>query len=283
MPDAVNALGTFLRARRELADPAEFDLPEHGRRRVRGLRREELAFLAGVSPQYYTRLEQGRDRNPSPAVLDALAGALGLDEDATAHLRQLASQQPPRRRRPRRPEKVRPEVLDLLERWRDQPTVVVGRYRDVLASTRLARLVNPGFTPGRNLVWDTFLDPVAREVYVDWAQIAAGAVAGLRASTGDDPDDLRRTALVGELSVKSEEFRRLWARHDVRVRDSGAKRYRSPLAGEITLGYQAFAVTGSPGQTLYVFTAERGSRDEQTLRALDSLAATGEPVPADHP
>jgi transcriptional regulator with XRE-family HTH domain len=265
-----SALGAFLRARRRLADPAEFGLPDHPPRRAPGLRREEMAFLAGVSSHYYARLEQGRDRNPSPAVLDALARVLGLDEEATEHLRQLA-RQTPRRRRSRRAETVRPQVLRLLERWEDQPAVVLGRFRDVLATTALAPLVNPGFTLGRNLLRDTFLDPAARDVYLDWDEIAAGAVAAVRASTGADPDDPRLTELVGELSVKSERFRRLWARHDVHVRDAGVKRYRTPLVGEITLAYEAFAVVGSPGQTLYVFSAEPGSEDEHKLTLLSSL------------
>ncbi len=269
-----NALGDFLRARRRLVDPADLELPEGGRRRAPGLRREELAFLAGVSGHYYARLEQGRDRHRSAAVLDALARVLGLDEEATRHLHRLADPPPPRRRRARRPELARPSLLALVAQWTDQPAVVVGRHRDVLAANDLAVALNPGFTPGRNLLRDVFLDPSAREVYVDWADVARGAVAGVRASAGDDLDDPRLTALVGELSLKSEEFRAMWARHDVRARAEGLKRYRHPLVGEIALQFEAFGVSGTDGQTLFVFFAEPGTRDGDSLRLLGEGAAT---------
>jgi transcriptional regulator with XRE-family HTH domain len=260
MTTSENPLGDFLRARRELVDPTDLGLPEYGRRRVKGLRREELAFLAGVSSHYYARLEQGRDRHPSDHVLAAVARVLGLDDDAVGHLRSLAQPVPSRRRRPRRPEQVRPGLTHLMSRWADQPAVVVGRYRDVLAATDLASLVNPGFAPGRNLLRDTFLDPAAREVYLDWEAIAEGAVAGLRASAGTELDDPRLTDLVGELSIKSEEFRRMWARHDVHVRD-------------ITLDFESFSVHGVVGQTLFVFFAEPDSAAEQALTLLTGIAA----------
>ena len=221
-----------------------------------------------MSSHYYARLEQGRNRNPSVAVVDAVGKVLGLDDQGLGHLRQLAEPKPRRRGRPRAPEVVRPGLGQLLRRWSDQPVVLVGRYRDVLASTPLAQAVNPGFTPGRNLLRDTFLDPAARDTYLDWDDIAAGAVAGLRASAGTDLDDPRLTDLVGELSLKSEDFRRMWARHDVRQRTAGAKRYRSPTSGVITLSYEAFTVAESAAQTLFVFSAEPGSPSEQALGLL---------------
>ena len=272
--ERANPLGEFLRARRHLLDPAELGLPDHGRRRTPGLRREELAFLAGVSPHYYARLEQGRDRNPSAPVLDALAGVLRLDGDARAHLRQLAQPSAPRRKYVPRPERVRPGLEQLLARWSAQPAVIIGRHRDVLAANALAIAVHDGFTPGRNLLRDVFLDDGARETYLDWNEVAEGAVAGVRAAVGNELDNPRLVELIGELSLKSHEFRAMWARHDVRERTSGTKRYRNPLVGPIDLQYQTFSVTGTIGQTLFLFSAEPGSADEQSLRLLAAITGT---------
>jgi transcriptional regulator with XRE-family HTH domain len=274
MADLDNPLGDFLRARRRLVDPAQLNLPDYGRRRAAGLRREELAFLAGVSSHYYARLEQGRDRHPSPPVLDALAAALQLDDDARRHLQRLAQAAPRRRRRVSRPEKVRPELVELINRWSEQAVTVVGRHRDVLAANPLAVALNPGFAVGRNLLRDAFLDPAAREVYVDWADVTRGAVAGVRATAGSELDDPHLTELIGELSLKSEEFRTMWARHDVQDKTGGTKRFRNPIVGEISLRYEAFAVAGAPGQSMYVFSAAPGSRDEQSLTL---LAGTSRP------
>jgi len=268
-----NALGEFLRARRELLDPEAAGIPDFGRRRVPGLRREELAILAGVSSPYYARLEQGRDRHPSPPILEAIGRALGLDEQAMAHLHRLA--QAPSL--PRKPlpgaERVPAGLRLLLDSWTQQPAVIVGRYRDVLAANRLAQVLNPGFVPGRNLLRHVFLDPEGREYYLDWEEIAEGAVAGLRASAGAEPDDPQLTGLVGELSVKSEDFRQMWARHDVRARISGRKRYNNPFIGLITLDYETFTVNADPGQTMFVFRAEPGSSDEHSLLLLAQIAA----------
>lgn len=172
MASGENALGEFLRARRELLDPEQVGVPDFGRRRVPGLRREELAMLAGVSAPYYARLEQGRDRHPSPQILEALARALGLDEQATAHMQRLVPTAPKPRRRSRQSEQVAPGLQHLLQRWTTEPVVVIGRYRDVLAANRLAQTLNPGFVPGRNLLHHTFLDPEGRDYYIDWEEIA---------------------------------------------------------------------------------------------------------------
>jgi transcriptional regulator with XRE-family HTH domain len=269
-----NTLGEFLRARRELLDPEEAGVPDFGRRRVPGLRREELATLAGVSSPYYTRLEQGRDRHPSAQILEAIGRALGLDEEGMAHLHRLAqahSSSPP----PPVTEEVSAGLQLLLDSWTEQPAVVVGRYRDVLAANPVARVLNPGFVPGRNLLHHVFLDPEGREYYLDWEEIAEGAVAGLRASAGAAPDDPRLTGLVGELSVKSEDFRQLWARHDVRTRTSGRKRYNNPFIGLIALDYETFTVNADPGQTMFVFRAEPGSGDEHSLLLLAAIAVGG--------
>lgn len=267
-----NALGEFLRARRELLDPGELGVPDFGRRRVPGLRREELAMLARVSGPYYTRLEQGRDRNPSPQVLDAIGRALRLDEQAMTYLQRLAqASSSPRKQQPAA-EEVATGVRLLLDSWTQQPAVIVGRYRDVLAANRLAQVLNPGFVPGRNLLEHVFLDPEGREYYVDWEEIAEGAVAGLRASAGAEPDAPRLAELVGELSVKSEDFRQMWARHDVRARISGRKRYNNPFIGLITLHCETFTLTVDPGQSMFVFRAEPDSSDAHSLRLLAQIA-----------
>jgi transcriptional regulator with XRE-family HTH domain len=268
-----NALGDFLRARRELLDPGELGVPDFGRRRVPGLRREELALLAGVSSPYYTRLEQGRDRNPSPQILNAIGRALGLDEQATAHLHRLAQAASVPHGTPPATEEVAVGVRLLLDGWAEQPAVIVGRYRDVLAANPLAQVLNPGFVPGRNLLRHVFLDPEGREYYLDWEQIAEGAVEGLRASAGTQPDDPRLTLLVGELSVKSEEFRQMWARHGVHARTSGRKSYNNPFIGLITLDYETFTVNADPGQTMFVFRAEPGSSAEHSLLLLAEITA----------
>jgi transcriptional regulator with XRE-family HTH domain len=268
-----NRIGQFLRARRERLRPEEVGLPDFGRRRVPGLRREELATLAGVSADYYVRLEQGRERHPSEQVLDALARALELDDDATAHLHELARPAKRRRRTAARPERVRPELQQLMEAWPHTPAFVMGRHMDVLAANPLAAALHGGFARGENLVRLVFLDPEARELYPDWDEIALDTVAVLRASVGPDLDDTRLTELVGELSLKSEQFRRLWARADVREKKHGIKRYVHPLVGELILRYQSFAVAGKPGQVLVVYHAEPGSPTEQALALLSSMAA----------
>lgn len=280
--DREKALGSFLRARRERLDPTDHGLPPGGRRRALGMRREEVALLAGVSTQYYTRLEQGHDRHPSPPVLDALARVLRLDEHGRAHLGQLVDSSGSRRRR-RRPsrERVRPDLERLLELWPDQAAIVLGRYRDVLAANALAGAVNPSFVPGRNLIRDVFLDDGAREVYRDWAQVAGEGVAALRASVGADVDDPRLNELVGELSVRSEEFRRTWARHDVREKPVGRKTFNNPLVGPLTLQVESFAMSGADRQILFVFYADPDSEDGRSLQLLAQLTHRLGPVAAD--
>ena len=268
-----NRIGQFLRARRERVRPEDVGLPDFGRRRVPGLRREELATLAGVSADYYVRLEQGRERHPSEQVIDALARALRLDDDATAHLHDLARPEPRRRRARKRAERVRPELLRLMEAWAHTPALITGRHVDVLAANSLATAMHGGFAPGNNLVRTLFLDPAARERYPDWDDVARDTVAALRASVGPDLDDPHLTDLVGELSLKSERFRSLWARHDVREKTHGTKRFVHPQVGELTLHYETFAVAGTSGQVLSVYHADPGSPTEQALALLSSIAA----------
>jgi transcriptional regulator with XRE-family HTH domain len=274
---AASRIGEYLRARRELVRPEDVGLTGRGRRRVPGLRRDELAMLAGISTEYYTRLEQGRDHHPSGQVLDAVARALLLDDDATAHLHDLAGAAP-RRRRPRRPERVRATVQQLLDSWHTTPAYVQGRYMDVLAANPLAMTLSPMFSPGVNILRAAFIDQAAQDFLPDWESRTGNVVAGLRALVGPDVDDPRLTELVGELSVRSEDFRRLWARHDVRPQVGGSvHRMNHPLVGQLELHCDKFHVAGADRQSLVVYQAEPGSESEQALALLTSIAAERHP------
>lgn len=280
--DAENVLGQFLRARRERVRPEDVGLQATGRRRVAGLRREELAALAGISIDYYVRLERGRDRHPSSVVVGALARVLQLDAAGTAHLHELAQPAAFDAAPKRQAEEVRPAVARLIDTWTDQPAFVLGRHLQVLRANALAETLNPGFTGGTNLVRYVFLDPRARERYADWRSIAIDAVATLRGAAGPDLDDPALTELVGELSLKSDEFRRMWARHDVQEKTTGRKRYLHPHVGLLTLDFESFAVSGSPGQVLIVYSAPPGSDDERALKLLATIDTSPEhpaPVP----
>jgi transcriptional regulator with XRE-family HTH domain len=266
-----NAIGEFLRARRERVRPEDVDLAAGGRRRVPGLRREEVALLAGVSSDYYVRLEQGRERHPSTQVVDALARALHLDEDATSYLHALARPRPKRRRRRR--EQVSPTLVGMMAAWTSTPAVVLGRCLEVLAANDLGRALFAGHTHSDDLVRLVFLDPDARDFYPDWERVAVNTVGGLRAAAGIDRDDPALIETVGELSVKSADFRRLWARHDIRQKTHETKRFRHPLVGELTLSYEALTVNGAPGQQLVVYHAEPGSPSAEALSLLGSLTA----------
>ncbi|KAA2258685.1 helix-turn-helix domain-containing protein [Solihabitans fulvus] len=269
-------LKEFLRSRRARLSVDDVELGgTAGVRRVPGLRREEVAQLAGVSVDYYSRLEQGRHLNVSDEVLDAVARALGLDEIERSHLFQLARTSPRRGRRrpPARVQRVRPGVRRVLETLDDvTPAWVFGRRMDVLASNRLARALMTDFEAlpprDRNVLRYTFLDESARDLYVDWAEVARDNVAVLRLDAGRHPDDPLLAELVGELAVKSPEFRRWWASHNVRERSHGTKRYHHPLVGDLTVDYECVAVLGDADQTLCVYTTEAGSASETALRLL---------------
>ncbi len=269
-----NLLGEFLRARRELARPADAGVIDDGRRRVRGLRREEMAMLAGVSTDYYNRLEQGRDRHPSPEVVTALARVFGLDDDSLAHLRDLADPRRPRRRPARKPERISPGTLQVLQLLSGSPALVQTRFRDVLACTTLAAALHPGLLREPNMLRLLFLNPAQKDFYPDWERVARESVAWLRAAAGDDLRHPRLTCLVGELSLNSEDFGRFWNRHDVRMKSSGTWRGMHPIVGGLTVGYETFAVNASPGQFLTVCHAVPGSRDADALALLASHAAT---------
>jgi transcriptional regulator with XRE-family HTH domain len=265
-------LGDYLRARRELVQPGSVGLPAGGVRRVAGLRREEVAMLAGISSDYYLRLEQGRDRNPSIQVLEALARVLDLDQAATDYLLSLAAPRPHhRRRRPRRetvPAGIR-QLLDVL----GLPAFVEGRYFDVLAANSLARALSPNLQVGQNRLRSVFLDPAEKALYPDWEQVTARLVAGFRESVGTDADDPRFVQLVGELSLSSERFRRLWARHDVQSREGMPARIHHPQVGDLTLSREKLAIGGAQGQLLAIYHAQPGTSSAEKLGLLASLAS----------
>ncbi|MEV4703205.1 helix-turn-helix transcriptional regulator [Actinoplanes sp. NPDC049316] len=274
-------LKDFLRTRRARLTPAAAgitdDFPD---RRVPGLRREELAALAGVSVDYYVRLEQGRNLNPSATVIDAIARALQLDDTERAHLFDLAQPRRARRAPAPRAQRVRPTMYQLLETLDDaaSPAFILGRRMDVLAANRMARALICDFNAlpagQRNKARFMFLDPTARALYAQWEKVAAETVAVLRLDAGRHPGDPHLAALVGELSVKSEEFRQWWSDHQVLTRTSGAKHYRHPIVGDVTIDFQALQLPEDPEQTLFVYTAKTGSPSQQALRLLASWSAT---------
>ncbi len=272
-----NALGEYLRARRELMDPADAGLRAVGVRRTPGLRREEVATLAGISADYYLRLEQGRDRNPSPQVLQSLARVYRLDATATEYLLSLTGARPARARRPRResaPAGIRQLLVSL-----NLPAFVESRIFDVLAANDLAAALDPSIQPGRNRLRSMFLDEDQRELYPDWEQAIGGMVAAFRASIGTDTDDPRIAQLVGELSLASEPFRRLWARHDVKPIAGARLRIRHAQAGLLDLRREKLPIGDSGGQLLVIYHAEPGSESARALARLGSLAAASESEP----
>ncbi|GAA2135546.1 helix-turn-helix transcriptional regulator [Kitasatospora kazusensis] len=270
------ALRDFLRSRRARLLPRDVGLPDFGgRRRVAGLRREELAQLAGVSVDYYTRLEQGRVGNASPAVLDALARALRLDADETRHLHRIArpaAARGPAGRRAARPQRVRPMLRVLLESLDGLPALVMGRRMEVLAWNRAASALLGDFDTAepaaRNIARITFLAPGSRTLYADWDACARENVAYLSMEAGRHPDDPELTALIGELAVKSPEFRTWWAEHPVQDKASGTKGFRHPVVGDLELFYETLRAVDDPTQALITYAPEPGSPSEDALRLL---------------
>ncbi|MER6815887.1 helix-turn-helix transcriptional regulator [Spirillospora sp. NPDC000708] len=269
-----NHLGDFLRARRDGLRPEDVGMASYGARRVAGLRREEVAVLAGVNADYYTRLEQGRERNPSPQVLDALGRALHLDADARAHLFRLAGTAPELPPSARPAEQVSPALRQLMDGYPGAPAFVMNRTLDVLAANALADALYAPFEPADNLARMTFLDPAGRTFYTDWDRAAQAAVANLRQAAGFDPDDPRLRELVGALTEHSADFTRLWNSHTVRGKTRDAKNFLHPDVGALTLTYQAFDVRDAPGQQLVIYHAEPGSPSAQSLELLGTVHAT---------
>jgi transcriptional regulator with XRE-family HTH domain len=273
---ARNTLGEYLRARRELVDPRDVGLRVAGVRRTPGLRREEVATLAGVSADYYLRLEQGRDRNPSPPVLAALARVFGLDATATEYLLSLTAPRPARRRARPRQESVPPGIRQLLGAL-NLPAFVESRIFDVLAANSLATALSPNIRAGENRLRSLFLDPAERDQYPDWPKAIGGMVASFRASIGTDTDDPRVAQLVGELSLASEPFRKLWARHDVKALTGATVQLRHPEVGELSLRREKLPIGDSGGQLLVIYHAEPGSESAQALsRLAGSVLAEGQ-------
>jgi transcriptional regulator with XRE-family HTH domain len=270
-----NALGRYLRVRRALARPDAAGVPGQGNRRVPGLRREEVAFLAGVSSDYYVRLEQGRDRHPSDQVLLAIARALQLDEDATAYLLQLAKPPTRRGKRTRRAEKASDSIRTLISGWPLTPAYVHGKYMDILAANNLATALCHFSAPGRNAILDAFTEPEMRQLRPDWDTMTARVVPHLRSIAGADTDDPRLVELVGELSLRSERFRTLWARQDVKHKTTGTSLFNHPQVGPLELNYERLLIPGSAMQALVTYHAQPGSDSEERLRLLASISAPG--------
>ncbi|WP_199510382.1 helix-turn-helix transcriptional regulator [Nucisporomicrobium flavum] len=273
-------LGDFLRARRSRLRPEDVGLEPGGRRRVTGLRREELALLAGLSTDYYQRMEQGREVRPSDDVLDALAAAFDLADEERRHLFTLAraARRPAPTEVHRDPERV-PDSTRRLLRVMGTPAVVLGRHLDVLAWNDMAEalLGDPvGVPPGRlNMLLLMFDDAHTGDRQCpDWEQQALDYIGMMRAAVATDPTHPRATAIVGELSIRSPEFRRLWGRHDVRESVSGSKTFRIPEVGDIVLDWDTYPLPGDPGPVMLVFTAEPGSADADRLQLLAALHAT---------
>ncbi|MEV7000046.1 helix-turn-helix transcriptional regulator [Streptomyces sp. NPDC093982] len=271
-------LSEFLRSRRARLKPEDVGLPDYGRhRRVPGLRREELAQLAGVSVAYYTRLEQGNGRNVSAEVLDAIARALRLSDAEHSHLTHLAKPKQHKKKPATRTEQVRPALRQLLDSIDGVPAYISGRRSDILAWNRMAAAVFGDWSelPAQERNWArlVFLKPEYRDLFVEWDQKASDMVAFLRMDAGCHSDDPRLSALVGELSLKSEEFRRLWANHDVKEKSYGVKRLRHPLVGELALNFESFRLSDGTEQVLITYHAEPGSASAEALRLLASWGA----------
>nr|MDT0662098.1 helix-turn-helix transcriptional regulator [Micromonospora sp. DSM 115978] len=273
-------LGDFLRARRGRLRPQDVGLEPGGRRRVSGLRREELALLAGLSTDYYQRMEQGREVRPSDAVLAALAAALDLDDEERRHLFTLAgaARRPAPTEVRREPERV-PDSTWRLLRALGTPAVVLGRHLDLLAWNHLAEalLGDPdSYPPDRlNMLLLLFDDlRTGQRRCPDWERQALDYIGMMRAAVATDPTHPRATAIVGELSIRSADFRRLWARHDVRASVHGTKTFQVPEVGDIVLDWDTYPLPGNPGPVLLAFTAEPGSADADRLQLLASLHAT---------
>jgi transcriptional regulator with XRE-family HTH domain len=277
----------FLTSRRANVTPERAGLPTFGRhRRVSGLRREEVALVAGISVEYYTRLERGTARGVSDEVLDAVSQALQLDEAERAHLLDLV-RTANEHRAPRRtvaPQRVRPGIARIVDAMTGVAAMVHNGRLDILYANPIAAALysehdrDPVRPP--NSARFLFLDPRARTFYVDWETVAHDVVAALRGEAGRNPYDRGLSDLVGLLSTRSDEFRVRWASHDVRFHRSGTKRFHHPLVGDLTLAYESFGLPADPGLTLVTYSADPGSASETALRELGRWSATRERLSA---
>jgi transcriptional regulator with XRE-family HTH domain len=283
--DPRDEIREFLTSRRGRITPQQAGLPVFGdTRRVPGLRREEAAMLAGVSVDYYTKMERGNLRGVSEGVLEALARGLGLDDAERAHLFDLARAAGPMSRPRRRSaaQRVRPSVQRIVDAMTDAPALVQNGRLDIFAANRLgfALYSEMDLAPGRpaNHARFVFLDPRAQRFFCDWERAADDTVAMLRAEAGRDPHDRNLTDLVGELSTRSEAFRARWAAHNVRAHQTGAKRFHHPVVGDLSLTFEMLELAADPGLHLLALSAEPGSTSQHALNLLASWAATTEPA-----
>jgi transcriptional regulator with XRE-family HTH domain len=273
MASRENMLGDYLRAQRGRVRPDQVGLPAGGNRRVPGLRRAEVALLAGISSDYYLRLEQGRDRHPSQQILEALAQVYGLNPTGTAYLLSLTDQPATRPRRRTRRETV-PESINLLLSSINLPAFVEGRYYDVLAANVLATAISPRLVSGRNRLRDVFLDPEEQGLFPDWEDTTARLVAGFRRSVGTDTNDSRFIDLVGELSLASDRFRTLWAQQDVQARQNWPLTIDHPLIGEIALNREKLVIGDTaPALILAIYHPTPGTESADKLALLASYSA----------
>ena len=280
--NAANDIAEFLTTRRARITPEQAGLPSYGKRRVPGLRREEVASLAGVSVEYYKRLERGNASGVSELVLEGLARALQLDEAERTHLFDLvraagrAGTGSPKRSRPGK-QQVRPVVQRILDQIGAPATVRNGRLDYVGANALGRALYAPVFDSHQqptNSARFTFLDPAAADFYPDWDRVATELVAHLRSEAGRNPYDRQLSDLIGELSTRSDEFRVRWAAHNVRFHRTGTKHIHHPVVGELDLSYETMELSADDGLSVAVFTAEPGSASQQALDLLASWTAT---------
>ncbi|WP_030825708.1 helix-turn-helix transcriptional regulator [Streptomyces hygroscopicus] len=285
MPNNNRELGNFLRKARSQMGPEQAGLPPDNRtRRVPGLRREEVARLAGVSTDYYARLEQGRPIAPSPGVVDALCRALGLDEAGRAYLHTLLGvTAAPSRRHSRSAQRLRPGLHQLIDALDGEPVLVLGRRSDVLAANRMAKALFTDFDQmpvrHRNYARWMFLGEEPRSLFIDWEDQARAAVESLRLEIGRDADDQATNGLIAELRGKSTEFDHWWEEHRVHQRTHGSKRLHHALVGELTVEYETLTLPGDPDTSLFVYTAEPGSSSRQALDLLAMWTLTGTGTP----
>ena len=283
--DPAKDIAEFLTSRRDRVTPDQVGLPTYGPRRVKGLRREEVASLAGVSVEYYKRLERGNAAGVSDSVLEALAQALRLDDAERAHLHDLARAAgpvAPQRRRATQ-QRVRPVVQRIVDAM-TTPAIVRNSRVDYLSANTLGRALYAPIFDSReqpaNSARFTFLDPAAQDFYADWERVAKDLVAHLRSEAGRNPYDKNLSDLVGELSTRSPEFRTWWAAHNVRYHQTGTKRLHHPVVGELELAYEVMDLSADSGLTISTYTAEPGSRSAEALDLLASWAATPTQQPA---